>query len=202
MAVTVSLGRLYTRIICSIFPLFMESNALAKWTNKTVTSVFFLKKILLWFNRLSNLWYCESISPKITLILSKNFLNFWFDVIEKQSIINFSRYGSKSYTSVVLGDSEVTFLEGRGRCSLLSIFQLCYGYIQRCRIREVSHQISLSSILLGVFCWSRQLFLFLIFVSTMLSSSWINFPSLKSSWLLIIFMISLCCVLVSECLLY
>ena len=47
---------------------------------------------------------------KNILILSKNFLNFWFDVIEKQSIINLSLYLSKGYASVVLGCSEVTFL--------------------------------------------------------------------------------------------
>ena len=44
----------------------------------------------------------------------KNFLNFRFDTVEKQSILNLSNYKSKGYASVVLGDSEVTFLrEGR-----------------------------------------------------------------------------------------
>ena len=38
-----------------------------------------------------------------------NFLNFRFDTIATQSIINLCRYGSKSYASVVLGDYEVTF---------------------------------------------------------------------------------------------
>ena len=33
------------------------------------------------------------------------------DTIEKQSIINLSSNSSKSYTSVVLSDSEITFLE-------------------------------------------------------------------------------------------
>ena len=34
MAVTVSLGRLYARSICSIFPFCIESNDLEKSTNK------------------------------------------------------------------------------------------------------------------------------------------------------------------------
>ena len=47
------------------------------------------------------------ISPKTVSIFLKNFLNVCFDAIEDQSIINLSRYGSKSYASVVLDDSEV-----------------------------------------------------------------------------------------------
>ena len=39
----------------------------------------------------------------------KNFLNFKFDKIEKQSIINLKSYRSKSCASVELNDSEVTF---------------------------------------------------------------------------------------------
>ena len=48
------------------------------------------------------------------MIFPKNFFNFRFDALEKQNIINLSRYRSKSYTSVVLGGSEVTFLRKRG----------------------------------------------------------------------------------------
>ena len=51
-----------------------------------------------------------SISTKTILILCKNFLIRGFDAIEKQSIVNLSRYGSKGYTSVVLGNSGITFL--------------------------------------------------------------------------------------------
>ena len=39
------------------------------------------------------------------------FLKFISDMIEKQSIINFSIYSSKSYISVVVGDSKVIFLQ-------------------------------------------------------------------------------------------
>ena len=45
------------------------------------------------------------------LIFSKNFLDLRLDMIEKQSIINHSSYSSKSYGSVILSDSKVTFLE-------------------------------------------------------------------------------------------
>ena len=52
---------------------------------------------------------CGSISPKIVLIFPKNFLNIRFDAIEKQSSVNLSRHGSKSYTSVAPGDSKIGF---------------------------------------------------------------------------------------------
>ena len=116
MAVTVSFRRPYARSICSIFPLRKESNALKKCTNKSITSRFFAhtpSKIqwivgiydvmdqLLW----KPLWFF--------LRISKNFLNFWFNAIELQSIINLSRYGSKGYGSVVLSNCKVTFLGER-----------------------------------------------------------------------------------------
>ena len=47
-----------------------------------------------------NLGFCGSILPKTVLILLKNFLNFRFDAIEKQSIINLFYYKSKSYAYV------------------------------------------------------------------------------------------------------
>ena len=52
----------------------------------------------------------DQFLQKPFLFFSKNFHNFRFDVIEKQSIIHPSHYRSKSYAYVVLGDSEVTFL--------------------------------------------------------------------------------------------
>ena len=51
-----------------------------------------------------NLW-CGSISPKTVLIFPKNFLNSRFDMVEKQSTIYFNSYRSKSYASIVPGDS-------------------------------------------------------------------------------------------------
>ena len=44
-----------------------------------------------------NLW-----SSKADLIFPKNFVDFWLDVIKKQSIINLSSYSSISYAFVVL----------------------------------------------------------------------------------------------------
>ena len=88
-----------------------------------------------------------------------NFLNFLFDEIEKQSIINLNYHGSKSYASVVLGDSEVIFLtEGEGIAFVnLSVVFLLSTALQ---YRAASHRISLSSILLGIFRRSRGIFCF------------------------------------------
>ena len=65
---------------------------------------FFLK-----FDRLFESVWCGSISAKTILICFKNFLNFWFDAIEKQATVNLSRCRSRTYASIVLSDSEVTF---------------------------------------------------------------------------------------------
>ena len=61
-----------------------------------------------------NLKNYGSISQKIVLIFPEKFLNFRSDTIEKQSTINLDSYIYKSNASVVLCDSEVTFLwEGK-----------------------------------------------------------------------------------------
>ena len=87
------------------------------------------------------------ISLKTILIFPKNFLNFQMDMIEKQGIKNLSSYSSKSCSSVVLGDSEVSLSLGIGRCSFSSISLLYFC----CLIEEVRHQISMASILQEVF---------------------------------------------------
>ena len=95
-----------------------------------------------------NLWYCESVSPKTILILLKNFLNFWFDVVGLQSIINLGFYGSKVYALVVLCNSKVTFFverEDTAFCPSLYCVLVIYA---------VSEQ---SSIVLVVFHQDRQL---------------------------------------------
>ena len=96
-------------------------------------------------------------SSENCLIFWKNFLNFWFDATEWQSVINLSRY--KSYASVVHGDSEVTFLrkeEDGAFCPSL----LCSGYIRRYKIKDANHQIFMSSILFGLFRWGLQVLCF------------------------------------------
>ena len=40
----------------------------------------------------------------------KNFLNFWFDKIEKQDVINLSNYGSLDYASLALWASDIDFI--------------------------------------------------------------------------------------------
>ena len=64
-------------------------------------------------------------------------------MVLKKSIINLSSYRSKSYASVVLSDSEVTFLEDREVKTICS-FLFSFVHRQRCIIEEVCHQISLS----------------------------------------------------------
>ena len=56
------------------------------------------------------LWCWGSFSRKITQIFSKNIFNLRVDAIEKQIIINLSRYRNMSYASDVVGESVVIFL--------------------------------------------------------------------------------------------
>ena len=76
------------------------------------------------------------ISPETILIFPKNFLNFRFDTVEKLSIINLSSYRSKSYASVVLGDSEVTFLRKEEDAAFSPSFYCIFFYIQHCKMKE------------------------------------------------------------------
>ena len=73
----------------------------------------FLHELLLRFDGLSEsvmLWICFSENH----FDSKNFLNFWFNTVELQSIINLSRHGSKGYATVeVLAIPMAPFL-GKG----------------------------------------------------------------------------------------
>ena len=56
-----------------------------------------------------NLCGCGAISQKIIQIFSLNFLGFGSDTTEKQIITNLNSSSSKSYSCIVLSDSEVTF---------------------------------------------------------------------------------------------
>ena len=107
IAVTISLLRTCIRSIYSIFLLWMESNPLEKSMNNSVVLRFFAcTPLMIWW--IVRIWSCESISVKTVLIFPKNFLDFKFDMIEKNGIINLS-----SYNLVIL------------RCSLLSISPFC-----------------------------------------------------------------------------
>ena len=75
-----------------------------------------------------NLSPCGSISPKAVLIFPKNFLDFRSDTVEKQGIIKLSSYSGKIYTSVVLSNSEVTFL-GEGNDAAFRPFLLCELFV-------------------------------------------------------------------------
>ena len=117
MVVTVSLGRPYARIICSIFPLCMESNALEKSTNNSVASRVFLRNLLKFdgWSKCVISWINYSENH---LVFLKNFLNFRLYAVELQSIVDFGRNRSKRYTSVVLVYSEVTLLGEREDASV------------------------------------------------------------------------------------
>ena len=67
---------------------------------------------------------------KAILIFPKNFFNFSFNAVECQIIGNLSCYGSKSYTPVFLGNSEVIFLgetEDAALCRSVPSFLVIYG---------------------------------------------------------------------------
>ena len=175
------MGRPYARSICSILPLYMESNvSVAKnfCTNSFNDST-----------DCQNLWYCGLISLKIILIFPTNFCNFRFDIVEKQSIINPSNYRSKSYASLVLGDSEVTFLrEGEDAAFCPSLYCILFIYSITKLKKSLNFLVfhTFGSILLR-----PAAFRLLSFISSTLSSSSVNCQSWMSSWLLIIFMIGL-----------
>ena len=96
----------------------------------------------------STLTSCGWMSPKAILIFPKIFLDFRSDTIEKPGIISPSNYENKSYASVVLSDSEVTFL-GKGEFHILSNSLLCFIYTRLCIVEEVCCQTSLSFILIS-----------------------------------------------------
>ena len=102
--------------------LFMESYALQKSTNNNITSKI-LHEFIRWVYRL-----LESLM--LWIVYSENFLNFRFDAIAKQNIINPSHNRSKNYTSVVLSDSEVIFHrkgEDAAFCPLIYCILFIYG---------------------------------------------------------------------------
>ena len=117
-----------------------------------------------------NVWWCGSISPKTALIFPNNFLN----------IIN--NYRSKSYTSLVYGDSVVTFLrEGKSAiiCHLTGVF-----FISSSSCRAISTDIpdTFTPLLPIVSCFrpvfrstsriNRELYVVSIWSSCLCSSMW------------------------------
>ena len=72
----------------------------------------------------------------------------------------------------------------------MSICLLCSGYIRRCSIRAICRRISLFSILLGVFHEDLKFSYFQVFLGINSSSSCVNCPSLMSTLLLMIFVIT------------
>ena len=90
---------------------------------------------------------------------------------------------------VVLSYFKVTLIEERGGCSPLYIRLLYSGYIWRWSFGTVCRQISLFSILLGLFYQALQLSYLKNFLSTTSCSSCVNCPSLMSSRLQMIFVI-------------
>ena len=117
-----------------------------------------------------------SFSPKTILI----FLSF--SAITKHSIIHLDCYRSKSYTSVMIPKSN--FLR-KERISI-SLFSL-YTVLQNQNNKSSNFWVFHTS---GGILSRPAAFLFLIFLSTLLSFSRVNCPSMMSSWLLAIFVIS------------
>ena len=124
MAITVSLRRPYSKRICSIFSPSKAIKCLGEIYKQNTLRYFCMFS----FDNLTNcqnLRSCRLISLKTILIFPKNFCNFRLDMIEKLNIINLSSYSSKSYASLVLSNSEVTFL-GKGRMQLFIYFILVF----------------------------------------------------------------------------
>ena len=124
----------------------MESHALEKTTNYSVVLSFFAWSPLIIWQIVRIYDVVDWFLWKPFLIFLKNFLN----MLEKQSIISLSSCRSKIYASILLGDSDVTFLRERKDVAFcLSL--LYFVYIWCCKIKEVCKQTSFSSILLGYF---------------------------------------------------
>ena len=153
-----------------------------KSTNNSV-ALRFLHLLLRWFDGLSEaekLWidFFES-SSDFSLEFSRFQIGYYW---KKRGIIYLSNYSGKSYASLALSDSEVTFL-GEKRTQP-SISFLCFFYSRCCIIKKVWCDIFLSSILQRVFHQGIQLFCCKFFSAS--NSSSVNYPSLMSSWLSII----------------
>ena len=82
------------------------------WRNKQIIMLpgNFLLKLFWCFDGLLESVMLWIVSSENRSDFPKNFLNFRFDTIEKESIINLSFYRSKSYAFVVLCDSELSLL--------------------------------------------------------------------------------------------
>ena len=92
--------------------------------------------VLPWnFFRVLPRWFDEfSANEKLQIDFSENgsdFFNVWLDTTAKPGVINLWSYCSKSYASVVLRHSEVTYLEEREDTSFCP-FHNCFLYIKRC----------------------------------------------------------------------
>ena len=83
-------------------------------------------------------------------------------------------------------------LKGRGGCIPSSICLSDFDYRLHCSVGAVCRRIIWSSILLGEISSNPAAFLFLIFLRTESSSSWVNGPSLMYNCLLIILVIGSC----------
>ena len=117
----------------------MESNALKKSMIHCVTLRFFCTYSFGDLIDSQNLWSYVLISPKTILIFPKNFIDFWFDTVEKQNIINLSH---ESYASIVLNNSQVAFL-GKGEDAAFYLFISCVLFLDSvAKNKDVSHQIS------------------------------------------------------------
>ena len=121
------------------------------------------------------------------LILPKYLLYFGFYAVALLFILDISRYGFQGYTPVVLGKSEITLLregEDASLCPSVYCVLIIYGI-------TVSEQYVIE--FLGLpYLWgilsNPSAFLFLIFLSTESSSSYVKCPSLMLNCLLIIFL--------------
>ena len=114
---------------------------------------------------------------KTVLIFPTNFLDFWFDTVEKQKIINLSINSSQCYSSVVFSDTKVPcFREVKDETffHFLILFCLEIALHKQESILTNLHVFQNSG---GIYpC--LQPFQRLIFFGTTSSASLVNFPTL------------------------
>ena len=109
--------------VTNIYTRTSPTETLEKSTKDSVTTRFFAQTSLMIRRivRIGNV--VDRFLRKSFDSFSKNFLNFKFDRVEKQSIINLSSCRCKSYASVVLDDFEITFHKDATFCPPLYFLQ-------------------------------------------------------------------------------
>ena len=191
MAATVSLSRLLASNICSIFPRCMESKALAKSKNKIVASRFFARTP-------SRIRRIVKICDVMDLFLQKPFWFFLsiFSILGSMPLRWRAMYILATMDIRViprwfLANLRSPFL-GKGRMYPFVHQSIVFWLYTALQYRDSMSSNSLVFHTPWGISSSPAAFLFLIFLCTESSSSWVSCPSLMFNCLLIILVIGSC----------